>query len=83
MPKVYLSEKDKLNNRLASWIYGQMKLQGITQTQLAAKLDITQPALSYKLKVKQFSYSDFITFVDMFAPDPGELAWLVGREGKV
>ena len=79
MPKVYLSEKDKLNDRHASWIYGQMKAKGITQRQLAGELQMSQQALSYKLKTQQFSYGDFITILDVFDPDPGELAWLVGR----
>lgn len=82
MPKVYLNEKERLSDRLASWVYGQMKLQGITQTQLAGDLQITQQALSYKLKHRQFSYADFITIVDVFGPDPGELAWLVGKKGE-
>lgn len=81
MPKVFLNEKDKLNDRLATWIYGQMKTKGITQKQLAGELQMTQQALSYKLKAKQFSYADFITIVDVFAPDLEVLAWLTGRKG--
>ena len=81
MPKVFISEKDKLNNRLASWVYGQMKTKGITQKQLAGELQMSQQALSYKLKVRQFSYTDFITIVDVFAPDLDVLAWLTGRKG--
>lgn len=79
MPKVYLNEKDRLSDRLASWVYGQMKLKGITQRQLAGELQMTQQALSYKLKAKQFSYGDFITIVDVFAPDLEVLAWLLGK----
>lgn len=82
MPKVFLSEKDRLSNRLASWVYGQMKVKHISQRQLAEELQITQPALSYKLKAQQFSFSDFVTIVSVLDPDPGELAWLVGREGS-
>ena len=81
MPKVYLTEKDRVNNRLATWVYGQMKLQGITQKQLARELDITQQALSHKLKTHQFTYADFVTIVGVLAPEPNELAWLVGRRG--
>ena len=81
MPKVFISEKDKLNNRLASWVYGQMTTKGITQKQLAGELQMSQQALSYKLKVRQFSYTDFITIVDVFAPDLDVLAWLTGRKG--
>ena len=83
MPKVFLSEKDKLNNRLASWVYGQMKLRSVTQSQLADELQITQQALSYKLKNRQFSFADFVTIVNVFAPDPSELAWLVGKKESI
>ena len=79
MPKVYLSEKDRLNDRLASGVYGQMKLKRITQKKLAEQMDITQQGLNYKLKVRQFTFSDFITLVDVFEPEPKELAWLVGK----
>lgn len=83
MPKVFLSEKERLSARLASWAYGQMKLKGISQRMLAKELQITQQALSYKLKMHQFSFTDFITIVDVLDPDPGELAWLVGRKGSI
>lgn len=82
MPKIYLSEKDRLSDRFTSWVYGQMKLKGISQRMLAEELQITQPALSYKLKVQQFSFSDFVTIVNVLDPDPSELAWLVGRKGS-
>lgn len=83
MPKVILSEKDRMSERLASWVYGQMKSKQVTQRQLAEELQITQPALSHKLKVRQFTYTDFVTIVSVFAPDPSELAWLVGRKGSI
>ena len=83
MPKIYLSEKDRLSDRFASWVYGQMKSSRVTQKQLAEELHITQQALSYKLKNRQFSFTDFVTIVDVFAPDPSELAWLVGRKGSI
>ena len=81
MPKVYLNEKEKLSDRLASWVYGQMKSSRVTQGQLAKELDITQQALSYKLRNRSFSYPDFITIVAVFNPDASELAWLVGKRG--
>lgn len=79
MPKVFLNEKDRLSDRLATWVYGQMKVKRITQKQLAEQLEITQQGLSYKLKVRQFTFSDFITLVDVFEPDASEVAWLVGK----
>lgn len=82
MPKVFLNEEKRMSERLASWVYGQMKLQGVTQKELAGEMDITQPALSYKLRTRQFSYKDFLVFIKVFQPEPSELAWLVGNGGK-
>lgn len=83
MPRVYMSESKRLSARLASWMYGQMKLKGISQRMLAEELQITQQALSYKLKKHQFSFADFVTIVGVFAPDPSELAWLVGKKESI
>ena len=77
MPKVYLSEKDRLCARLAKWVYGEMKLRGMTQAQLAEKMLISQQALSEKLKRASFSYEDFVLFVKEFEPTANELAALV------
>ena len=82
MPRIHLDYRDRISERLASWVYGQMKLRNITQAQLASEMDITQPALSYKLRTRQFSSKDFLTCVTVFDPEPSELAWLVGNGGK-
>lgn len=83
MPKIYLSEKDRLSDRFTTWVYGQMKSNRVTQKQLAEDLHITQQALSYKLKNRQFSFADFVTIVDVFAPNSSELAWLVGKKESI
>ena len=83
MPKIFLNEKDRMSERLVSWVYGQMKSKRITQKQLAEELQITQPALSHKLKVRQFTYTDFVTIVGVFDPDLDDLAWLMGRKGSI
>ena len=82
MPKIFLSETEKMNDRLATWVYGQMRVKRISQRELAEELHITQQGLSYKLKHRQISYGDFITFVNVFEPNHDELAWLIGRRGK-
>ena len=79
MPRVYLSEKDRISDRFTTWVYGQMKSNHVTQKQLADELQISQQALSYKLKNRQFSFTDFVTIVKIFVTDLNELAWLVGR----
>lgn len=78
MPKVYLSEQQKLNNRLASWVYGELKIQGKTQKDLADEMGITQPAVSYKLRTKCFTFEDICCFVRMFQPDKDEVTRLLG-----
>ena len=79
MPRVFLSQEERICDRFTSWVYGQMKLRRISQSQLAGELHITQQALSYKLKNRQFSFSDFVTIVRVLEPEQAELAWLVGR----
>lgn len=83
MPKVFLNENQRLCTRLSRWIYGEMKRQRISQRVMAEEMEITQQALSYKLKVQQFSFSDFVTIVSVLDPDPSELAWLLGRKGSI
>lgn len=79
MPKVFTNENDKLCDRLASWVYGQMRVRRITQQQMADELGITQQAFGKKLRRRQFSYRDFLTIVAYFGPEPGEIAWLIGK----
>ena len=78
MPRVYLSEKERISARLARWIYGEMKIRRISQQSLAEKMGITQQTLSYKLREKKFSYTDFVFFVKEFEPTQTELLELIG-----
>lgn len=79
MPRVYLSENERLCDRLASWVYGKLKTNGLSQTDLAREMQISQQALSMKLRIHSFSFTDFLTFVRVFKPDEQELDWLVGK----
>lgn len=78
MPKVYLTEKDRLCARLAKWVYGEMRVRRISQTNLAKKMNITQQALSKKLREARFDYTDFVFFVKEFQPDNRELKEIIG-----
>ena len=80
MPRVYLSENERLCDRLASWAYGEMKCRGISQKEMAAEMGITQQALSIKFKTQSFSFVDLLAFVRVLEPDDRELARLVGRK---
>lgn len=77
MPRVFLNEQDKLNSRLASWVYGELKVNGISQRELAEELGISQQLLSYRLKNKAISFSDFTCFVRVFKPDAEEIMRLI------
>lgn len=79
MPRVYLSENDRLCARLASWVYGEIKIQGISQSAMAAEMGISQPAFHKKLKTHSFSFTDFLTIVRMLDPDEKEIERLLGR----
>ena len=79
MPKVYLSENQRLNARLSSWLYGEMKIKHITQKEMAYELGISQPALAQKIRNNKYSFEDFLTFVRVLKPDTKDLERLVGR----
>jgi len=78
MPKVYLTEKDRICSRLAKWVYGEMKVRRITQQAMADKMNIKQQSLSRKLKNATFDYYDFVFFVREFQPDEKELKEIIG-----
>ena len=78
MPKVYLTEKDRLCSRLAKWVYGEMHVRRISQEELAKKMCIAQQSLSRKLREESFNYTDFVFFVKEFQPSDKELREIIG-----
>lgn len=78
MPRVYLTEKDRLCARLAAWVYGQMRVRRISQRKLAEKMDISHQALSVKLRKHKFDFADFAFFVQEFQPSNEELLEIIG-----
>lgn len=78
MPKVYLTETERLCRGLSEWIYGQMKINRINQYALAHKLGITPSALTQKLKKSRFNFEDYLFFVKEFQPDEKKLRELNG-----
>ena len=77
MPKVYLSEEDRRGAKLASWVYGELKVRHMTQADLARQMGITHQAVSIKLKRHSFSYKDFLMLIAIFEPPMKEIEWLV------
>ena len=80
MPKVYLSEEERLCEKLSRWIYGELKVQKLSQKQLADEMNISQQMLSYKLKNRSFTFEDFIKAVKTLKPDVEEVMILIGME---
>ena len=79
MPRVYLSENERMSERLASWIYGELRVQRIPQRVLAEEMEVSQPALAQKLKNRSFSFTDFLAAVRVLKPDTQEIERLLGR----
>lgn len=79
MPKVYLTENDRISQRLARWVYGEMKVRRITLVSMAKKMNISHQALSRKLRSASFGYTDFVFFVKEFQPDDKELREIIGK----
>lgn len=79
MPKVFLSEQDKLNDRLASWVYGELRIRKMTQQDLADERGVSRQAIGKKLKNRSFDYEDLCCFVRVFQPDGKEVMRLLGE----
>ena len=80
MPKIYLTEQEKLNNELSAWLIGTMKIRGIKQEEAAKALGITQQALSLKLRSKSFKYEDLVCLFGILQPDAQTIANLMGEK---
>lgn len=80
MPKVLLTETAKLNDRVTAWVFGQMRLKNLSQREVADELQISQQLLSYRLKHRIISISDFATFVRLFQPETDEIVRLIKGE---
>lgn len=78
MPKVYLTEKERICARLSRWVYGEMKVRRLSQESVAKKMHISHQALSRKLLKSSFDYSDFVFFVKEFQPSDKELKEIIG-----
>ena len=78
MPRVYITKNEKLCSRLAAWVYGQMRLNNVTQSMIAERRGVSRQAIGEKLKKHKFDFEDFVTFVDLFQPDDREIRNLIG-----
>lgn len=80
MPKTYITKQEKLNNDLSAWIYGNMKIQKVSQKELADRIGIKQPSLNYKLRHGNYTFQDLTTIFSVLKPDADTLTRLMGVE---
>lgn len=78
MPRVYLNEKQKICHRLATWVQGEKRRLNLNDTDLAKEHGISQSAMSRKLRLEQFSFTDYVFFVQKFKPDDETLRYIIG-----
>ena len=78
MPRVYITKQEQLNVRLSRWVYGELKVRQMSQAQLAREMQISQQALSMKLKIARFTFEDLCTFIRVFKPETDDLERLLG-----
>ena len=77
MPKAYITRQDKLNNKLVALIYGKMKVMRISQSVMADRLGVTQPAFAYKLRTKRFTFADLTTIFEVLDMQDDEILSVV------
>ena len=82
MPKTYLTKQEKLNNDLAAWIYGTMRVRRISQSRMAEILGIKQPSFNYKLKHGNFTFPDLTIIFEVLQPDADTVMRLMGAERR-
>lgn len=80
MPKTFLTREMRLRENLATWIYGQMKVNGKSQQKVASAMGLTQQGVCLKFKRQSFTFDDLVFFLNMFKPDDETILRLVGAD---
>lgn len=78
MPKVFLSEGDRICHRMVSWAQGEKRRLRITDKELADEHGISRSAMSRKFRLESLDYKDFVFLVQKFKPDDDTLRYIVG-----
>ena len=73
MPRVHLKKKDYKVNDFCKWLKGKLASEGISQTELAEVINLTQPTISYKIKTGQFDLKEIITIFDFLKATDEEI----------
>ncbi len=78
MPRITAKKKDYKVLDLKGWVEGQMKIHGLNQTDVGKALGLSQPQVSYMLRIPKkekdrtlnrmdtISYGDLLTLCELF-----------------
>lgn len=64
MPRITSKRKAYMTKDIGSWIAGKMRMNKITQADMADCLNITQQAFGQKLRKSQFTYADLLAILE-------------------
>ena len=78
MPKVYMSEKERVNARIRRTICGYMTERKIRQIDLADVWGITQQAAGYKLKTGSITLEELARANRILQIEPDDLVSMFG-----
>ena len=60
MPRVHIKKKDYMKSDFSASIVGKLYKENLVQSDLAREMNITQQALSRKIRAKSFSMDDLM-----------------------
>jgi hypothetical protein len=79
MPKSYITIEMETRSRLTAWVVGQLKIREMTRAELAEKRGIALQSLGRKMRLDNYSFDDFLFFVNTFGATVEDIAWIAGR----
>lgn len=82
MPRVYLSETDKLKKRFQEFVFGRIKGLGLSQSKVANQMYMKQQTFSYKLRNLTFDIGELMDLLNILQVTPEELPQLMLRKDK-
>lgn len=82
MPKTYLSDTDRALARFRRWYWNEKRSRDVTDEKLAKLLGVSQPAVSYKMRIKgekntDISLKDALLILDAMGASDEEILQLM------
>jgi len=77
MPRVSIKKKDYILTDFRRWLIGEMAVQEVKQRDVAEWLNISQPAVSIKIKKSEFTLKELLTIFEKLHTGPDMIAKLL------